>query len=343
MLRFLRQVLTPKRYYYTVKSSTETNVDSKTIISRAIRTKIKAIGPITVADFMKETLINPLAGYYMSRDVFGEKGDFITSPELGQTFGEMIAVWFLNEWSKIGSPKPFQIVELGPGRGSLSQDILRVFEHFNVLKGASLQMVEASLALSDIQAKRLCIQSGIVPDKNSVVYREGITHQGIPAKWYRDFRDIPDTFSLIVANEFFDALPIHKFQRTERGYREILIDLDPNEETNFRYIIANNETPALKLFDGTNETRDHIEFSPESLVLSGNIATKLAENGGLCLIADYGHNGEGTDTFRAFKQHKLHDPLQEPGSADLTADVDFAAIKKVLRYFTIDSITAINF
>lgn len=171
----------------------------------------------------------------MSRDVFGEKGDFITSPELGQIFGEMVAVWFLNEWSKIGSPKPFQIVELGPGRGTLSQDILRVFEHFNVLKGACLQMVEASMVLSDLQAKRLCIQSGLVTHKESVVYREGITHQGIPAKWFRDYRDVPDGFSLVVANEFFDALPVHKLQKTQQGYREVLIDLDPRDDTKFRW------------------------------------------------------------------------------------------------------------
>lgn len=331
MSRFLRQVLT-KRNYYTVKSTTQTIDEPKTLIARAIRSKIKATGPITVADYMKETLINPHGGYYMSRDVFGEKGDFITSPELGQIFGEMIAVWFLNEWSKIGAPKPFQIVELGPGRGTLSQDILRVFEHFKVLKGASLHMIEASLVLSDLQAKRLCIQSGIVPDKNSVVYREGITHEGIPVKWYRDFCNIPDVFSLIIANEFFDALPIHKLQKTHNGdFREILIDLNNNSE-NFRYIIANNETPAVKLFmsqQKNNEIRDHVEFSPESLLLSRNLARKLAENGGLCLIADYGHEGDRGDTFRAFKKHKLHDPLIEPGSADLTADVDFAAIKQV--------------
>lgn len=239
MYRFLRRYATKttKRFYYTVKSPTtkQSDDDPTTTIARAIRAKIKATGPIPVADYMKETLINPYAGYYTSkRDVFGENGDFITSPELGQIFGEMIAVWFLNEWSKIGRPKPFQIVELGPGRGMLSQDILRVFEHFKVLQGAALQMVEASLVLSDLQAKRLCIQSGIVPDQNSVVYREGITHQGIPVKWYRDYREIPDCFSLIVANEFFDALPVHKLQKTERGYREILIDLDDSDETNFR-------------------------------------------------------------------------------------------------------------
>lgn len=238
-----------KRGYYTVKSTIGQSDDPKTLVARAIRSKIKATGPVTVADFMRETLISPVGGYYMSRDVFGEKGDFITSPELGQIFGEMVAVWFLNEWSKIGAPKPFQIVELGPGRGSLSQDLLRVFEHFKCLKGASLHLVEASMVLSDIQAKRLCIQSGVVPDKDSVVHREGIAHQGIPVKWHRTFETIPnDVFSLIVANEFFDALPIHKLQKTERGYREILIDLHPTEETTFR----------CQLFKETRRSGDQI-------------------------------------------------------------------------------------
>lgn len=329
MFKILRR-LTPKRYYYTVKSTTSKEPDQKYSVCRAIRSKIKATGPITIADYMRETLTSPLGGYYMSRDVFGEQGDFVTSPELGQIFGEMVAIWFLNEWSKIGAPKPFQIVELGPGRGTLSQDILRVFEHFNCLKGVSLHLIEASMVLSDIQAKRLCIQNGVVPDKDSVVYREGIAHQGIPVKWYRSFEQIPDVFSLVVANEFFDALPIHKLQKTERGYREILIDIEPSDETTFRYVIANGETPATKLFRTQNESRDHVEYSPESLVLAKNIATKITEFGGLCLIADYGHDGDKTDTFRAFKQHKLHDPLKEPGTADLTADVDFAALKHVI-------------
>lgn len=330
MFKYLRK-MGMKRWYYTVKSGIEKAPDPKTAICRSIRSKILATGPITVADYMRETLTSPLGGYYMSRDVFGEKGDFITSPELGQIFGEMVAVWFLNEWSKIGAPKPFQIIELGPGRGTLSEDILRVFEHFNCLKGVSLHLIEASMVLSDIQAKRLCMQNRVVSEKNSVIYREGIAHQGIPVKWYKHFMDTPDAFSLIIANEFFDALPIHKLQKTERGYREILIDIDSCNEKAFKYVIANGDTPITKLFVNANESREHFEVSPESLVLAKSIAQRVTESGGLCLIADYGHEGGGTDTFRAFKQHKLCDPLIEPGCADLTADVDFSALKQVNR------------
>lgn len=220
------------RLYYTVKNDRISKEPH--IIAKAIHSKIKATGPITVAQYMKEVLINPLGGYYMHRDVFGEGGDFITSPELNQMFGEMVAVWLLNEWSKMGAPKPFQIVELGPGRGTLSQDILRVFDHFGCLKEATVNLVEVSPLLSDIQAKRLCMQSEQINDDNSVIHRQGMSHQGVAIKWYREFNDLPNLYTMLVAHEFFDALPIHKFQKTEIGYREILIDIDPSQDISFR-------------------------------------------------------------------------------------------------------------
>lgn len=110
-----------------------------------------------------------------------------------------------------------------------------MFDHFGCLRGASLHLIEASRVLSDVQAKHLCMQSQTISDKGSLAYKEGITHQGIPAKWYRHFRDVPEGFTLIIANEFFDALPIHKIQKTEKGYREVLIDIDLKDELTFRF------------------------------------------------------------------------------------------------------------
>lgn len=319
------------RYYYTVGSNSlnKKNVEAHNKLSKQLQAKIKMKGPISVADYMKEVLTNPISGYYMHSDVFGQTGDFITSPELGQLFGEMVAVWFINEWKKIGSPKPLQIVELGPGRGSLCQDMLKVFKHFNELTDVSVHLVEVSPFLSDLQARNLCLTTRNTKDDTCKSYRKGENASGVSFSWYTRLDDVPREFSLVLAHEFFDALPIQKFQKTEKGWREILVDIDDNNENKFKFVLSNVQTPGSKLLIPSNETRSHVEISKDSIVLIKQLAERLEEDGGIALIADYGHTGEGTDTFRAFKKHKLHDPLLEPGSADLTADVDFNLLKSV--------------
>ncbi|CAH1978266.1 unnamed protein product [Acanthoscelides obtectus] len=277
---------------------------------------------------MREVLVNPMAGYYMHKDMLGESGDFITSPEITQMFGEMIAVWLINEWQKAGSPRPIHIIELGPGRGTLSNDILNVFNHFKVLHKASLHLVEVSPFLSSAQARRLCIQSNLTTN-DGPAYRRGISHHGIPVFWYNQLEDVPPGFTLLIAHEFFDALPIHKFHKVHGNFKEVLIDIDTKDdpdikgEYKFRYVLSRNDTPMLQVLITKGETRDHVEVAPDSIRISKLIAERIKKLGGVALICDYGHFGTGTDTFRAFKQHKQVDPLMMPGTADLTADVDF--------------------
>lgn len=303
---------------------------SENVVAKHIQQRIKFSGPITVAHYMREVLTNPHGGYYMSNDVIGETGDFITSPELSQLFGEMIAIWFLNEWSKAGSPKPFQIVELGPGKGSLCQDILRVFDHFQSLKEANIQLVEVSPLLSDMQSRKLCINTkNVLEDEGISHYKEGISHFGVPVYWHKHLSSVPNKFTLFIAHEFFDALPIHKFVKSERGFREILIDNGSEENYQFRYVVAKEDTPASKVLIGKNEKREHFEISPESILTIKEIAKRIEIDGGMALVADYGHDGDGTDTFRAYKKHKQENPLIDAGTADLTADVDFNILKNV--------------
>ncbi|XP_061927647.1 protein arginine methyltransferase NDUFAF7 homolog, mitochondrial isoform X2 [Apis cerana] len=288
-----------------------------------------------LADYMKEVLTHPIIGYYMNKDVFGKQGDFITSPEISQLFGEMLAVWMKYEWQKI-SKDSLQIVELGPGRGTLIKDILRVFKQFKSLNDISIHLVEVSPILSQIQAKNLCKtiieydQKKKKSKNNSTsYYKEGTTEDGIKLYWYHSIKDVPKKFSIFLAHEFFDALPIHKFQKIDNEWREVLIDIIQGcNEEKFRYVLSNTPTPAT-LFISNDEKREHIEISPESLIIVDYLADFLWECGGFALICDYGHNGDKTDTFRGFSQHKVHDPLLRPGTADLTADVDFAAIKKI--------------
>ncbi|KAK0168558.1 hypothetical protein PV327_002344 [Microctonus hyperodae] len=318
-----------------VTMNVEKQNEETKLLYRHLLTKIKACGPINVADYMKEALTHPVAGYYMNKDVFGSKGDFTTSPEISQLFGEMIGVWVLSEWRKI-SRNDFQLVELGPGRGTLSRDILKVFKQFRVTDKVSIHLVEISRTLSEIQAQKLCTSSKEVvsevnkEQKNSVThYREGITEFGNKVFWYRSIEDVPRKFSIFIAHEFFDALPIHKFQKNNEIWHEVFVDIDPTNEEKFRYVISPSPTLTGKLFISENETRDHVEFSPQTMIIVDYLASFLEECGGFALIADYGHNGEKTDTFRAFKNHQQQDPLLNPGTADLTADVDFSLIKRI--------------
>ncbi|XP_071165769.1 protein arginine methyltransferase NDUFAF7, mitochondrial-like [Mytilus edulis] len=320
-------------------------------IMKGLMNKIKATGPLTVADYMREVLTSPSEGYYMTRDVFGQEGDFITSPEISQMFGEMIGIWFVDEWMKNKSPSPVQLVELGPGRGTLADDVLRVFKNFpEINESVSLHMVEISPVLAQIQIEKLTGEkltseqssrltdgynsSGLeTPDSSEKIskhYYQCKTKYGINAYWYKLLHDVPSEHSLYLAHEFFDALPICKFQKTaEKGWCEVMIDINPvTESTNqFRYVLSPGATPNSTGYlrhIRPADRREHIEVAPYSGVIILQIAERIKQNGCCALIADYGHDGDKTDTLRSFKQHRLHDVLCDPGTADLTADVDFS-------------------
>ncbi|XP_047429175.1 protein arginine methyltransferase NDUFAF7, mitochondrial [Mugil cephalus] len=300
---------------------------------RHLTSKIKATGPITVAEYMREVLTNPVMGYYVRKDMLGPDGDFITSPEISQIFGELIGVWIISEWIGAGRPKQLQVVELGPGRGSLAADVLRVFSQLRSVLGdssVSLHLVEVSPALGRVQAQTLTSScSHEAEDEDEAVYRRGETPDGLPVSWYRRLDDVPAGFSIFVAHEFFDALPIHKFQRTEKGWREVMVDIVPDKPDQLRFVVLPSPTLASSTLVQAGERRDHVEVCAEGGVIIQQLARRIAEDGGAALIADYGHDGTKTDTFRGFKGHQLHDVLSSPGSADLTADVDFSFLRRM--------------
>lgn len=265
--------------------------------------------------------------------MLGPDGDFITSPEISQIFGELLGVWCVSEWMAAGKPSPFHLVELGPGKGSLASDILRVFRQLKSVLGeaeVSVHLVEVSPKLSQVQAEYLTSDQKLVcDDENELVYRSGTTHAGLPVYWYRRIEDVPKGFSVFLAHEFFDALPIHKFQRTEKGWREVLVDIDPESPNKLRFVLSPSPTLASATLVQLDESRRHVEVCPEGGVIIQNLANRIAVDGGAALIGDYGHDGTKTDTFRGFKGHQLHSVLDSPGMADLTADVDFSYLRKM--------------
>lgn len=302
-----------------------------------------------MAEYMREVLTNPVSGYYVHNDMLGAEGDFITSPEISQIFGELLGIWCVSEWMAAGKPKEFQLVEFGPGRGSLASDVLRVLKQLKSVVGesaVSVHLVEVSPKLSEVQAQSLTGEDSKAADnENDPVYRRGTTKTGHPVYWYRGMEDVPRGFSIYLAHEFFDALPIHKFQKTDKGWREILIDIDPEVANKLRFVLAPSATLASSTLLQADEEREHVEVCPEGGVLVQRLTNRISEDGGAALIADYGHAGDKTDTFRGFRGHKLHDVLVAPGTADLTADVDFRYLRRITdeRVLTFGPITQQQF
>uniref|UniRef100_A0A3Q3X4M2 Protein arginine methyltransferase NDUFAF7 n=1 Tax=Mola mola TaxID=94237 RepID=A0A3Q3X4M2_MOLML len=282
---------------------------------RHLTSKIKATGPITVAEYMREVLTNPVTGYYVRNNMLGPDGDFITSPEISQIFGELIGVWIISEWMGAGRPRQLQLVELGPGKGSLAADVLRVFGQLrSVLADASvsLHLVEVSPVLSRIQAQNLTGDRSLEADaEDQPVYRRGETAAGLPVSWYRCLDDVPSVNQVLFTLLF------------------VMVDIDPEKLDQLRFVLAPAPTPASSALVQVDERRSHVEVCTEGGVIVQQLARRVVEDGSAALIADYGHDGTKMDTFRGFKGHQLHDVLSSPGSADLTADVDFSYLRRM--------------
>ncbi|MBB3712287.1 SAM-dependent MidA family methyltransferase [Limimaricola variabilis] len=276
-----------------------------TALREILLRRIAATGPIGIADYMTECLLHPVHGYYTTRDPLGTSGDFTTAPEISQMFGELIGLALAQAWLEQGAPAPFALVEPGPGRGTLMADMLRATARVPGFHAAlRLHLVEASPTLRAAQAERL-------PD----------------ATWHDRLDQIPDDLPLfLVANEFFDALPIRQFIRDGSGWRERVIGRDgdrlvfgltaPAPLTQLEHRLANT-------LDG-----DMVEISPALPALVGEIGARIAENGGAALIVDYGGRGTTGDSFQAVQDHHKVDPLDAPGAADLTAHVDFDSLAR---------------
>lgn len=273
-----------------------------------IKDEIRTQGPITIARYMDLALGHPKHGYYIKRDPFGENGDFVTAPEICQVFGELVGLWSAELWHQMGAG-PIQIVELGPGRGTLMADFLRSTKHIDEYHAhMSVHMVETSPHLQDAQYHAL---------------RE--LHDRL--EWYDRIEDVPEGPTIFIANEFFDALPIRQHMQTEDGLKERLIGLD--EEGDLQFIM---EAGGLSLAKGeeTIAKGTVIESCPAAKHIMGEIAQRVKQHGGGALIIDYGYLGEShQDTLQALKNHAFHNVLNEPGEADITAHVDFATLLEV--------------
>ncbi len=274
-----------------------------------IKKRIEKSGPMSVADYMALVLSHPEHGYYMRKDPLGAAGDFTTSPEISQIFGELIGLWLAEQWRAMGKPKA-ALVELGPGRGTLMADILRATRMISRFhESVSVHLVETSGVLKQAQWNAL---AGKHPDLN----------------WHTDIDELPEKPFLLVANEFFDALPISQFVCENGEWKERMVGIEDGKLC-FVYEAAK---PPAALASVSAKAGTIYEYSEAAENIIHSIAGHVVAHGGSALVVDYGYAG-GTrgDTLQALKAHSYHEVLITPGEADLTAHVDFDRLKAIAQ------------
>lgn len=276
-----------------------------------IQAIIRDQGAVSLATYMGLALGHPKHGYYHSQTPFGAVGDFITAPEISQMFGELIGLWCVQRWRDMGSPPAFMLCELGPGRGTLMADALRAARLApDFLNAARVHLVETSSKLRECQK----------------------TVIGNAVTWHDTVADLPPLPALIIANEFFDALPIRQFQRAPDGWRERLVTINPDTEQLCFSLspVPIREDAIIPAAMRTAPVDAIAELCPAGQGVIESLAAHLLEYGGAALIMDYGPaKSAAGDSFQAVRGHGYCDPLQNPGHADLTAHVDFQSLAEV--------------
>jgi Uncharacterized conserved protein len=272
----------------------EQNAEPLSVIFQRL---IANYGPITLQHYMGESN----ARYYAGKDPLGSGGDFITAPEISQMFGEMIGLWLADMWIRAGKPDPVHYVELGPGRGTLARDALRTMTRYGL--DPVVHFVEGSPSLKGLQLA-------------------AVPH----AKWHDDLSTIPATGPLlVVANEFFDALPVRQMVRSAQGWRERMVDF---QDGAFVPVVGDRPMDAAiprALADADEGTL--IETCPGASAVIYELAGRLVHQGGAALVIDYGYaEWQSGSTLQALRAHEKVDPFAMPGEADLTCHVDFTAI-----------------
>ncbi len=272
-----------------------------------LRREIRLQGPITLARYMDVSLTHPDHGYYSKQDPLGRAGDFITAPEISQMFGELIGLWACVVWQQLGQPTAINLVELGPGRATLMADMLRAASLVPSFSEAiTVHLVETSPALRAVQAEVLASNK---------------------PEWHDNDTTLPAGPLVIIANEFFDALPIRQFERRGSFWYERLVGLAEDGQLCFVHSPPQSVNPMVPDSHKNAPDGTIVEVCLAASSIVARLADAIGQYGGGALIIDYGHDGRHAGvTFQGVKDHRFHPPLKRPGDADLTAHVDFGAL-----------------
>ena len=280
-------------------------------LAALLRERIARDGPISVHDYMEACLADRNSGYYTAHQPIGRAGDFITAPEISQVFGELIGVWAIAVWQAMGAPSSVTVAELGPGRGTLMADALRAWQSVPAFcASVSVALVETSPVLQASQ-------------------RETLGNVSVPLHWYATFDAVPRGPLIVIANEFIDALPVRQIVRQDESWRERTVTLTDKGDFAFDLgapVDCTALPPSLRDLDASQG--EIVEMRPAAAKLIEAFARRSEDAPFAALIADYGPAASGVgDTLQAVRRHRFVDPLRAPGETDLTAHVDFAALK----------------
>ncbi len=284
-------------------------MSTPTPLEEDLRRIIAIDGPIPVARYMALCLGHPAHGYYLTRDPLGAAGDFITAPEVSQMFGEMLGLWAAAVWRGMGAPARVLLVELGPGRGTLMADALwtaRAVPAFG--RALSVHLVETSPVLREQQKNKLA-------------------RSGVPITWHSDLAEVPNGPLLVLANEFFDALPVHQVVKSPRGWHERMVGIGPDDRLAFALHPEPIPNYEMALPEKLRGAPPGAVYEWRSDVVVAETSRRIVAFGGAALVVDYGHARSALgDTLQAVHEHAFADPLTAPGEVDLTAHVDFETL-----------------
>ncbi|VAV90011.1 SAM-dependent methyltransferase, MidA [hydrothermal vent metagenome] len=282
-----------------------------------LQRQIHQAGPLSVAHFMTLCLLDPVDGYYPTKDPIGAGADFITAPEVSQMFGELIGIWLIHVWEQLGKPQRLNLVEFGPGKGTMMSDVLRTARSVPAFSSAlNVHLIEASAALVAVQAQTL-----------------GPFEQ--PMNWCDHLRETADGPLVVLANEYLDCLPVRQFVRQKDTWFERLVDCTPAGE--LQYVLANAPLSPLDIEQipaglRAAEPDSLIELRPGMDELFAALKDRAKADPVIGLLIDYGPaSSECGDTLQAVFCHKKVDPLLRPGQVDLTARVDFASVSELAK------------
>ena len=273
-------------------------------LGRLIARRIALTGPIAVSDFMAEALGHPRLGYYRRAAPLGAAGDFVTAPEISQMFGELLGAWLAERWQAMGSPGGVHLIELGPGRGSLMADALRATRAVPGFHAAlELHLVEINAGLRDVQQAAL---------------------PAFKPTWHERLETVPPGPTLVIANEFFDALPVRQFEKTAHGWAERMVGVSDEGEA-LTFALAPGVTPFSSALPDATEGAQ-AELSEAGRAYAAAIGARVKHHGGWALIIDYGYDRGHGASLQAVRGHRGAGILDHPGETDLSAHVDFSAL-----------------